>query len=75
MSQPSTKDTYDEALEYIAEELAAYFKDDPEKAVLWIMTPNPLLGDVVPAWLMLSHPNGPEKVMRFVRDCREGNIA
>lgn len=62
--------TYDDALQEIAEELAEFFKEDPKKITYWLMTPNPLLGEVVPAWLMLSHPRGPEKLWAFVRNQR-----
>lgn len=67
--------TYDEALKYIAEELGMFFQGNSEKAVYWMMTPNPMLGDTVPAWLMLSHPEGPKKLVRFIRECRAGDIA
>lgn len=65
---------YDTALKYIAEELGQCFSDDGYKAVLWMMTPNPLLGNIVPAWLMLAHPDGPKKLKEFVKNCREGNL-
>jgi len=65
---------YDESLKYISEELGKFFEGDGRKAVLWMMTPNPMLGDIVPAWLMLSHPNGPKKLHDFVKNLREGNL-
>lgn len=65
---------YDEALKYISEELGKFFKGDGGKAVLWMMTPNPLLGDVVPAWLMLSNPKGPKKLHDFIKNQIEGNL-
>lgn len=74
-TKATSLDPYDEALKYVAEELGMFFQGNAEKAVYWMMTPNPLLGDVVPAWLMLSHPNGPHKLMAFVKNCRQGDIA
>ena len=71
---PKNMISYDEALKEIAEELAEFFKDDPKKIAYWLMTPNPLLGNVVPAWLMLARLNGPEKLLAFVRNCKEGNL-
>jgi len=71
---PKNMISYDEALKDIAEELAEFFKDDPKKIAYWLMTENPLLGNVVPAWLMLARPNGPEKLLAFVRNCKEGNL-
>ncbi len=67
--------TYDDALEYVSKELGMYFGANSERAVQWMMTPNPMLGDVVPAWLMLYHPNGPQKLITFVKNCRAGDIA
>lgn len=66
--------SYDDALEEIAEELADFFKDDPKKIAYWLMTENPMLGNIVPAWLMLSRPNGPEKVWAFIRNARNGDL-
>jgi hypothetical protein len=66
--------TYDDALPEIAETLGNFFEAEPHKAVLWMMTPNPMLGNVVPAWLMLSYPNGPYKLWALVRNLREGNL-
>ncbi len=65
--------TYDEALKYVVEQLNKFFEHDPEKALYWLMTPNRGLGDIVPAWLMLAHPKGPEKLVSFIRNSVEEN--
>ena len=70
----SERVTYDDALEYIAEQLTEHFQDEPKKAIYWLMTENPMLGNIVPAWLMLANPHGPRKLRNFVRDCKEGNL-
>lgn len=74
MKDGKQKKFFAKELDFIASYLAEFFKDEPKKAVIWMMTPNPHLGQIVPAWLMLSHPNGAKKLMQFVRDCKEGNI-
>lgn len=70
----SEKVTYDQGLDYIADRLSEFFKSEPKKAIYWLMTDNPNLGGVVPAWLALSRPNGMQKLCQLIKDATEGNI-
>lgn len=43
----------------------------PEKAVLWWTTPNPMLGNIAPAWLSSSGTE--DKLYRFIKDAYEAD--
>jgi hypothetical protein len=58
-------------LAYIAKALAEFFKDEPEKIIYWLTTPNAELGGIAPAWLMLNDRS--HKVAQFVKDAMEEN--
>lgn len=60
--------------EYIARELAEFFKDEPFKAVLWLITDNPNFGGTSPATLMVLRGDvGVAKVRTFVEASKELN--
>lgn len=63
----------EEALYYISRELAKFYKDNPQNIVLWIFTPNSLLGDLTPAFLLLHVHNGHERLYQFVKSAVEEN--
>lgn len=54
------------ASEKLSKLLATFFKDEPHKAVLWILTANPMFGGISPAQLIvLRGEKGFEKVLKF----------
>jgi len=58
--------------EFIARKLTEFFKEEPHKAVLWMMLENPLLGNLRPTDLItLGKVN---KLRRFVESLIEGNF-
>jgi hypothetical protein len=60
--------------EFIARELIEFFKDEPHKAVLWMITDNPMFGGISPASLIaLRGDIGLNKVKRFVEASKEMN--
>jgi hypothetical protein len=60
--------------EYIAKELAEFFKDEPFKAVLWLITDNPMFGGLSPASLIVIRGDvGIAKVRKFVEASKELN--
>lgn len=59
-------------LEFIARELAEFFKDEPHKAVLWMMVDNPNFGGISPANLILLRGDkGIEKVKKFIEVAKD----
>lgn len=62
------------ALESLADGLAAFFKDEPQKIALWLLTPNPHFGGVSPSELIaIRGEAGLAKVAKFVQNAREEN--
>jgi len=60
--------------EYIARELAEVFKEEPYKAVLWLLVPNPMFGNITPAELVaLRGPVGLAKIKKFIEVTKEEN--
>jgi hypothetical protein len=60
--------------EYIARELAEFFKDEPFKAVLWLMVDNPMFGGISPTMLIaLRGDIGLKKVRMFIEQAKEEN--
>lgn len=54
----------DQLLE-IAELLAKTFQKDPKNIALWLLTPNPNFGGLVPSWMYLSGRS--EKLLKLMR--------
>ncbi len=46
-----------------------YFKGDKEKTLYWFSTPNPLLGNVTPGWMLAVKP---QKLLDWIEAAREG---
>lgn len=59
-------------LEKLYELLNLYYKNDDEKAYLWLKTKNPLLGDMSP--LETIYKGNVDKLIEFVKNCLEGNL-
>ena len=58
----------------IADYLAEFFKDEPEKITHWLLTRNPMFGEVSPAALIaIRGPSGLKKVADFVKAAKEQN--
>jgi hypothetical protein len=70
MISNKTKD--DVIVECIAEVLS-FFKGDVAKTCLWFKTKNPLLGNIKPERMV--YMNRHEKLLKFIKNCKEGNIA
>lgn len=69
--KPILKDlTQEETLE-LAKFLKDFFKDAPQKAILWILTKNPAFGGISPATL-IGIGRG-IKVLEFVRASKSEN--
>jgi hypothetical protein len=63
----SDEEMLDEIFEYLVE----FFKDEPKKALLWMFTPNPNLGNISP--YKMYHYRRLKKLWEFVRSCRLEN--
>ena len=46
--------------------LLNFFEHNIQKTMLWLETPNPLLGQLVPATLLVLRRPGTQKVLKFV---------
>ena len=57
----------------IAKGLAEFFKDEPEKITLWLLSPNPMFGNYSAAQLICLKENGIDKVAKFVQQSLEQN--
>lgn len=55
----------------IAEYLAKFFKEEPEKIALWLMTKNPMFGNVSPCELIAL--GRIKKVAEFVKYAKYSN--
>lgn len=62
-------------MEVISKGLAEYFKDDPGKIAVWLLTKNPNFGMMSPAELTVRHPRGLYKVATFIKNARNGDVA
>lgn len=60
----------DDELTICIDLLKGFFKDEPEKVNIWMTTPNPLLGNVVPMD-MIDRGRG-HKLIQFIKNCLEG---
>lgn len=58
-------------MEFIASYLLEFFKDDPKKAIYWLLTPNPNFGGVSPAWLITMDRHA--KVIKFIETAKFEN--
>lgn len=56
---------------WISKHLAEFFKDEPHKIGLWLLTPNPMFGMVIPAWLILAGRSG--KVRKWMENTIQEN--
>jgi hypothetical protein len=58
----------------IAHGLTDFFKDEPHKIALWLLTPNPHFGNVSPSELIAVRGEvGLKKVAKFVKNSIEEN--
>ena len=58
----------------IAEGLAEFFKNDPKKIALWLLSDNPHFGNLPPAYLIgIRGEPGLEKVAKFILAAMELN--
>lgn len=53
--------------------IAMFFKWEPEKFQLWLITPNPLLGGCIP--MHMIHKHREEKLLKFIENQMDGNVA
>jgi len=58
--------------EFISRQLADFFKEEPYKAVLWIMVKNPHFGNISP--LQLIAMGRIHRVKQFIENAKEGNM-
>lgn len=70
---PKPETETETAIAEIAEALGEFFADEPWKITHWLLTPNPMLGYIAPASLILV--GRAHKVAEFIRDAQEGSIA
>lgn len=61
-----------EQMKIIAEELAIFFKDEPQKITYWLFTESLHFGGISPARLILA--GRAHKVAQFVLDAKKGNL-
>jgi hypothetical protein len=62
-------------LNEIAYGLALFFKDEPWKIAIWLLTKNPNFGGYSPAELIaLREEKGLEKVAKFILTAKEENL-
>lgn len=59
------KMTEKEALKFISDGLADFFKKEPSKITLWLMTNNPNFGDIAPCTLIMI--GRAHKVAEFIK--------
>lgn len=63
-------------VDVIADGLAEFFKDDPRKISVWLLTSNPHFGGCTPAELIgIRGDKGMYKVARFVDGSMDENCA
>ena len=62
-----------ETLKKIATILGDYFKAEPEKIVYWLMTPNPMVGGIIPAYMCMIGRE--KKLLKIMEAMRDGNFA
>lgn len=60
-----------ESIKTVAKVLGEFFKDEPEKIVLWLFTDNPHFGSTTPAWLMTMKP---EKAAKLIKALHGGDL-
>ena len=61
-----------EQVKYIAEHLSEFFKDEPAKAVMWLLIPNPNFGNISPNSLIAIGRG--HKVIEFMKAAKEENV-
>jgi hypothetical protein len=57
----------------IVDELAEFFSDQKPKIQAWLYTPNPMLGEITPIFMVKS--GRIEKLISFIVNAKAGNIA
>lgn len=53
----------------IADMLAGFFKNEPRKITLWLLTSNSYMGGTIPAEFILMRP---QKALMIIKDMAEG---
>ncbi len=59
-------------MKFIADYLIEFFKDDPKKAIYWLLTPNPIFGGLSPSFMIAMDKHA--KVIKFMEEAKKGNI-
>jgi hypothetical protein len=69
--KPLTAELTLEQIDYISSYLVEFFKEEPAKAVKWLLIPNPMFGGIS-ANSLIAIGRG-YKVIEFMKAAKEGN--